>query len=279
MLFSVGLVSQFVIGGLSGVMHAVVPVDTQQNDSYFIIAHFHYVLFGGSIFGLLAGIYFWAPKFSGKLLSEKIGKWHFWLTFIGFNMTFFPMHFLGLAGMPRRYYTYAEDSGWGPWNAFVSFGALVLATSFLVFLYNIFHTIRHGERAGDDPWDAATLEWAIPSPPPPYNFAVLPTVTHRDQLWWDKYGDSHGGAHVPDAEVPTTAELQQRANAQHPHVHLPSPSIFPLISAFGLFLTAFAIMFHDPVITLGLLNLPIFAVVGMAIMIIAIYAWAFEPAG
>ena len=114
MLFAVGLVSQFVIGGLSGVMHAVVPVDAQQNDSYFVIAHFHYVLFGGAIFGLLAGIYYWSPKISGKLLNERIGKWHFWLTFVGFNLTFFPMHFLGLAGMPRRYFTYAEDSGWGP---------------------------------------------------------------------------------------------------------------------------------------------------------------------
>lgn len=279
MLFSVGLVSQFVIGGLSGVMHAVVPVDTQQQDSYFIIAHFHYVLFGGSIFGLLAGIYYWAPKFSGKLLSERIGKWHFWLTFVGFNLTFFPMHFLGLAGMPRRYFTYAKDSGWGQWNAVVSFGALVLASAFVVFLFNIFHTIRHGERAGYDPWDAATLEWAVPSPPPVYNFAALPTVTHRDQLWWDKYGDAHGDAHVPETALPTTAELQRRANAQHPHVHLPNPSIFPLLAALGLFVTAMAIMFHDPVITLGLLNLPIFAVVGMAILFIAVYAWAFEPAG
>jgi cytochrome c oxidase subunit 1 len=279
MLFSVGLVSQFVIGGLSGVMHAVVPVDSQQNDSYFIIAHFHYVLFGGSIFGLLAGIYYWAPKFSGKLLSEKIGKWHFWLTFVGFNLTFFPMHFLGLAGMPRRYYTYAEDSGWGPWNAFVSFGALILAASFVVFLFNIFHTIRHGERAGADPWDAATLEWAIPSPPPVYNFAVLPTVTHRDQLWWDKYGDQHGHAHVANDEAPTTAELQARANAAHPHVHLPNPSYFPLLAALGLFIFALGLLFHDPVITIGLLHLPIVSAAGMALLIISVYAWAFEPAG
>jgi cytochrome c oxidase subunit 1 len=279
MLFAVGLVSQFVIGGLSGVMHATVPVDTHQNDSYFVVAHFHYVLFGGAIFGLLAGIYYWGPKFSGKMLNERIGKWHFWLTFIGFNLTFFPMHFLGLAGMPRRYYTYAEDSGWGPWNAVVSFGALVLAFSFVVFLFNILQTIRHGERAGDDPWDAATLEWAISSPPPVYNFAVIPTVTHRDQLWWDKYGDEHGHAHVPNAEEPTTAEIQQRANASHPHVHLPNPSYFPLMTAAGLFIATMGILFHDPTVTIGLLHLPIVAAIGFAILIIGVYAWAFEPAG
>ncbi|TXG86994.1 MAG: cytochrome c oxidase subunit I [Thermomicrobiales bacterium] len=279
MLFAVGLVSQFVIGGLSGVMHAVVPVDAQQNDSYFIIAHFHYVLFGGTMFGLLAGIYYWAPKFSGKLLDERIGKWHFWLTFIGFNLTFFPMHFLGLAGMPRRYFTYAEDSGWGMWNAVVSFGALVLGFSFLVFLWNIFRTIRHGERATADPWDAATLEWAIPSPPPVYNFAAIPTVNHRDQLWWDKYGDEHGHAHTPSDDVPTTAEIQERANAAHPHVHLPSPSYFPLLAALGLFIFALGLLLHDPAITIGLLHLPVLAAAGVALLIVSVYAWAFEPAG
>ncbi|MEZ4508048.1 MAG: cytochrome c oxidase subunit I [Thermomicrobiales bacterium] len=279
MLFAVGLVSQFVIGGLSGVMHAVVPVDAQQNDSYFIIAHFHYVLFGGTMFGLLAGIYYWGPKFSGKLLDERIGKWHFWLTFIGFNLTFFPMHFLGLAGMPRRYFTYAEDSGWGMWNAVVSFGALVLGFSFLVFLWNVLRTIRHGERASADPWDAATLEWAISSPPPVYNFAAIPTVTHRDQLWWDKYGDEHGHAHVPTSDTPTTAEIQARANAAHPHVHLPSPSYFPLLAALGLFIFAVGLLFHDPAITIGLLHLPIVAAAGAGLLIISVYAWAFEPAG
>ena len=144
MLFAVGLVSQFTIGGLSGVMHASPPIDTQHNDSYFVIAHFHYVLFGGSIFGLLAGLYFWFPKLTGRMLDEKIGKWHFWLTFIGFNLTFFPMHFLGLAGMPRRQYTYAEESGFGDWSLVVSVGALILGASFLVFIYNMWHSFRHG---------------------------------------------------------------------------------------------------------------------------------------
>jgi cytochrome c oxidase subunit 1 len=279
MLFAVGLVSQFVIGGLSGVMHSVVPVDSHQNDSYFVIAHFHYVLFGGAIFGLFAGIYYWAPKFWGKIFDDRIGKWHFWVTFFGFNLTFFPMHFLGLAGMPRRYFTYAEDSGWGPWNAFVSAGALILGFSFLIFLWNVWHTLRHGERAGADPWDAATLEWAIPSPPPVYNFAVIPTVNHRDQLWWDKYGDEHGHAHVPNDDVPTTAEIQERANASHPHVHLPNPSYFPLLAALGLFVFALGLLFMNPSVQIGLLNLPVIAAAGVALLIVSVYMWAFEPAG
>ncbi len=279
MLFAVGLVSQFVIGGLSGVMHAVVPVDAQQNDSYFIIAHFHYVLFGGTVFGLLSGIYFWGPKIFGRMLDERLGKIHFWLTFIGFNLTFFPMHYVGLAGMPRRYFTYAEDSGWGFWNAVISAGALILGFSFLVFIYNAFKNFRHGEIAPEDPWDAATLEWAVTSPPPSYNFAVTPTVTHRDQLWWDKYGDEHGHAHVPTDAQPTTTEIQQRANAQHPHVHMPNPSYFPLLAGIGLAVFALGILFREPNVSIGLLNLPIVAALGVALLIISIYAWAFEPAG
>lgn len=278
MLFSIGLVSQFVIGGLSGVMHAVVPVDQQQNDTYFIIAHFHYVLFGGTVFGLLAGIYYWGPKIFGRMFDERIGKLHFWLTFIGFNMTFFPMHFVGLAGMPRRYFTYASDSGWGPWNLFISIGAYVLGFSFLVFLYNGFKSLRHGELAGDDPWDAATLEWAIPSPPPAYNFAVIPNINHRDQLWWDKYGDEHGHAHAETDAVPTTTEIQQRANARNPHVHMPKPSYFPLTAGIGMFLAAAGLLFLKPEVKIGLLHLPIIMALGVALLIVSVYAWAFEPA-
>jgi cytochrome c oxidase subunit I len=281
MLFAVGLVSQFVIGGLSGVMHAVPPVDTHQNDSYFVVAHFHYVLFGGAIFGLLAGIYFWYPKIFGKVLDERIGKWNFWLTFIGFNLAFFPMHFVGLAGMPRRYFTYAEDSGWGPWNLVVTIGAYTLAFSFLVFLWNVFKTMRSGERAGPDPWDAATIEWSVSSPPPVYNFARLPQITHRDQLWWDKYGDPHA-AHGNAAaraeaaeEAPLTPE-QERAIAAT--IHLPNPSYFPLLAAVGLFVVALGLLIDNPTLTIGLLNLPSLCLIGGIIMAGAIWAWAYEPA-
>ena len=175
------------IGGLSGVMHSVVPVDTQQNDTYFIVAHFHYVLFGGSIFALMGAIYFYWPKAFGKLLDERLGKIQFWLQFAGFNLTFFPMHFLGLAGMPRRYSTYSFESGWWFWNVIATIGALLIATSVLVFLINVLRTAQSEQDVGPNPWDAATLEWAIPSPPPVYNFRIIPLVTHRDQLWHDKY--------------------------------------------------------------------------------------------
>ena len=141
-------------------------------------------------------------------------------------------------------------------------------------------TIRHGERAGADPWDAATLEWAIPSPPPVYNFAVMPTVTHRDQLWWDKYGDEHGHAHVSERRRADHGRDSGSARMPaHPHVHLPNPSYFPLLAALGLFIFALGLLFHDPVITIGLLHLPIIAAAGMALLIISVYAWAFEPAG
>ena len=209
MLFAVGLVSQFVIGGLSGVMHSVVPVDTQQNDTYFIVAHFHYVLFGGSIFALMGAIYFYWPKAFGKLLDERLGKIQFWLQFAGFNLTFFPMHFLGLAGMPRRYSTYSFESGWWFWNVIATIGALMIATSVLVFLINVLRTAQSEQSVGPNPWEAATLEWAIPSPPPVYNFRIIPFVTHRDQLWHDQYDRALEASGRPDRVADAIVEVDQ----------------------------------------------------------------------
>ncbi len=191
--FSLGFIAMFTMGGLSGVMHASPPVDLQQTDSYFVVAHFHYVLFGGSIFGLFSGIYYWWPKISGRLLDERLGLWHFWLMMIGFNVTFFPQHFLGVIGMPRRIYTYAPDLGWNFWNLVSTIGALIIVLSFLVFIVNVVKTMRSGTVAGPDPWDGRTLEWSIPSPPPVYNFAIEPTVHDRDEFWLQKNGDGHGG--------------------------------------------------------------------------------------
>jgi hypothetical protein len=188
------------------------------------------------------------------------------------------MHIAGLFGMPRRVYTYPSDMGWGIYNLLSTCGAAVLTLGVVAVGVNVVLSLIRGREAGADPWGGNTLEWTVPSPPPAYNFAVIPTVTHRDQLWWDKYGDEHG-AHVSNDDLPTTAEVQQRANAQHPHVHLPNPSYFPFTAALGFFIAGLGILFRDPAITLGLLHLPIFAVVGMALMIISIYAWAFEPAG
>src|SRR5947209_10591646 len=158
-LFAAGFVAMFTIGGLSGVTHGVVPADTQQTDTYYVVAHFHYVLFGGSIFGLFAGAFYWWPKFTGRMLNDKLGKLQFWLMLIGFNMTFGPFHILGLQGMPRRIYTYPSNRGWDFWNFFATIGSFVIALSVLVFIWNIIRTARRGEPAGIDPWDARTLEW------------------------------------------------------------------------------------------------------------------------
>ena len=159
MLFALGFISMFMLGGLSGVMHAVTAVDSQQQDTYFIVAHFHYVLFGGAIFGINSGIYYWFPKITGKMLSERLGKVHFWLMLIGFNLTFMPMHILGVIGMPRRIYTYAEDMGFEFLNQIVSAGAFIIALSVIMFIINVVRSVRQGEPAGDNPWGASTLEW------------------------------------------------------------------------------------------------------------------------
>src|SRR5207249_3238297 len=161
MLFSLGFIAMFTIGGLSGVTHAIVPADYQQTDTYYIVAHFHYVLFGGAIFGLFSAIYYWWPKMTGKLLSEGIGKLHFWLMLIGFNLTFGPMHIVGLEGMPRRVYQYPPGKGWSMWNFVETIGAFIIALSILMFIANVVWTWRRGHAAGPDPWDARTLEWSI----------------------------------------------------------------------------------------------------------------------
>ena len=173
----------FLIGGLTGVMLASVPLDLQLHDTYFVVAHFHYVLIGGALFPLFGGIYFWFPKITGRLLSRKLGFWNVALLFVGFNLTFFPMHELGMHGMPRRVYTYSPDRGWNGFNLTASLGAVVIAVSVALFLVNVVRSVRRGVRAGDNPWGAETLEWATSSPPPVYNFARIPIVASRSPLW------------------------------------------------------------------------------------------------
>jgi heme/copper-type cytochrome/quinol oxidase subunit 1 len=183
MLFAVTFLIEFVVGGLSGVAIASAPIDWQATDSYFIVAHFHYVLFGGSLFGIFAGVYYWFPKFTGRMLSECLGKWHFWLTLIGFNLTFLVQHLLGLVGMPRRVYTYPDLPYWGIMNLISTIGAIVLAISVIIFVWNVIVSLRHGKAAGDNPWNAWTLEWATTSPPPVYDFDLVPPVRGRRPLW------------------------------------------------------------------------------------------------
>ncbi len=187
-LFTAGFVLLFTIGGVSGVMTAAVPLDLQLTDTYFVVAHLHYVLIGINVFPVVAGLYFWMPKMTGRLLSERLGKWNFWTMFIGFNLGFFPMHIAGMLGMPRRIYTYADGLGWNTVNLITTIGAFVFAFGVLLLLINVWWGLRKGEIAGANPWGAPTLEWSVPSPPPPYNFLVIPTVASRYPLWEEQLG-------------------------------------------------------------------------------------------
>ncbi|HME09614.1 MAG TPA: cytochrome c oxidase subunit I [Bryobacteraceae bacterium] len=189
MLFCIGFLFQFLIAGLTGVMLAIAPFDWQLTDSYFVVAHFHYVLFGGLLFTLFGAIYYWFPKATGRRLDETLGKWHFWLLVIGFHLTFDPQHFAGLLGMPRRIYTYAPGRGWELWNMISSVGVVVQGAAVLFFVFNVIYSLRKGRMAGADPWDAWTLEWSTTSPPPEYNFATLPEVRSSRPLWDLKHPD------------------------------------------------------------------------------------------
>jgi cytochrome c oxidase subunit 1 len=273
MLFAIGLVVEFTIGGLSGVTHSVAPSDTQQTDTYYIVAHFHYVLFGGAVLGFFAGFYYWWPKVFGKLLSERLGKWNFWLMIIGMNLAFGPMHILGLQGQPRRMYHWDDKRAGegffnlGFWNLVSSIGAFILALGVLMFLINIVHTHRKAAPAPLDPWDARTLEWMTTSPPKEHNFDTIPEVHALDEFFHRKYEDvGEDGNH--DLRQVTTAEeilAEQEANADH-HIHMPSPSYWPIVLAFAL-----------PIIGFGVIYNRLIAVVGVVILLLAMFGWALEP--
>jgi cytochrome c oxidase subunit I len=274
MLFSIGFIAMFVIGGLSGVTHAVVPSDYQQTDTYYIVAHFHYVLFGGAIFGLFAGIYYWWPKVFGRKLSEAGGKLNFWLMLIGFNMTFGPMHILGLQGMPRRIQTYPASLGLAFWNMVATIGAFLIAISVLVFLVNAIASFRKPKQMEADPWDARTLEWATSSPPPDYNFEEIPVVHSLDDLWHRKYAETEGGRVVPVAAGGSGegAAMDEDAGEHGAEgggghaIHMPSPSYFPLIAAAGLPIAGYGLIFGVPAVALGLV-----------ITLAGFFGWALEP--
>ncbi len=272
MLFAVGFVSMFTIGGLSGVTHAVVPSDWQQTDTYYIVAHFHYVLFGGAVFGLFAGLYYWFPKLTGKVMNSRLGKIHFWVMFLGFNLTFAPMHWLGLQGMVRRTWKYAPEFGLEPWNLAVTAGSFIIAGSMLIFIYNWYHSRRHGEDSGLDPWDARTIEWTIPNPTPEYNFAVNPVVTRLDHFWHMKYDEDDQGraARRPEAEE-VIAQLEYEGLNPPEPIHLPNPSYFPLVMALAFPLMFYGIIYHTT--AWGKALILIGAVIGLGASI----GWGMEP--
>ena len=195
MLFCCAFLFQFLCAGLTGIMLSAAPFDWQLSDSYFVVAHFHFTLIGGLVFTAFAAMYYWFPKVTGRMLSERLGRWHFWLFVVGFNLTFLTMHVPGLLGMPRRIYTYAGDRGWEIWNLIATLGVPLQVLAILIFVVNIVVSLRRGAPAGDDPWDAWTLEWATTSPPPPYNFEVVPVVSSRRPLWDLKHPDDPDGPH------------------------------------------------------------------------------------
>jgi len=238
MLFALGFIYQFMMGGFSGLMHANAAHDLQQHDTYFVVAHFHYVLIGGALFGLWSGIYYWYPKITGRLLDEKRGHFAFWFLFVGFNTTFFPMHWLGLNGMPRRIYSYQHAQGWDQLNLLCTIGAFTMAVAVVTLFYDMFiGSLRNGKVAGNDPWDARTLEWSIPSPPPAHNFDETPTVKALDDFWVTKHPellheDEHGeGSHD---------------HGHHGHddhgIHMPGGTWMPLLASVGFAIGGFGLV-------------------------------------
>ena len=255
--FVLGFIFIFVLGGLTGVMLASVPLDLQVHDTFFVVAHFHYVLIGGALFPLFGAFFHWFPKITGRLMNDGIGKINFWILFVGFNLTFFPMHILGLKGMTRRIYTYQLEMGWGPANMLATIGAFLIAVGGIVFIANAVSSAQRGELAGPNPWQAGTLEWAADSPPPNYNFLNLPVATSRYPMWADlKEQIAVTGLRNDRREVLVTTLTD--AEPHHRYV-LPGPSIWPLLTALlatvGLVGSVFRFWWYFPGVVLTAIGL------------------------
>jgi heme/copper-type cytochrome/quinol oxidase subunit 1 len=266
-LFFSSMILLFVIGGVSGFMTASVPVDWQLTDTYFVVAHLHYVLIGINVFPVVGATYFWFPKMTGRMLNEQLGRWNFWTMFLGFNLAFLPMHVTGLLGMPRRVYTYSDYGGWHALNLITSIGSFVFAIGVLLFFVNVLRSLRRGAVAGKNPWDAPTLEWSVSSPPPPYNFAVIPTLGSRHPLWEDHIGTEGAVSSIDRGmlldEGKETIGTSALDAVPDMVLEMPEDSFAPLLLALGM-----AVLF------VGLL-LKTWAVVviGGAVAALAILAW------
>ena len=261
MIFSIGFIWMFMMGGFSGIMHSAAPADSQQQDSYFVIAHFHYVAIGGILLASISAIYFWLPKIVGKMWT---GKWNIWVaivTTIGLNVTFFPMHFLGLIGMPRRTHTYLSGFGWDDYNMVCTIGAFILAFGILLFVIDIVLCVTKGKPAGDDPWDARTLEWATSSPPKFYNFARTPVVPARDALWEHKYGPKN-------RKITYIREGKQG-------IHMPSQSWMPLVASLGFI----PLGIGAALMQAGIPSMGYITVLGLVITVLGVTLWALEGPG
>ena len=269
-LYGISFIAMFTLGGISGVMHAVVPADTQQTDTYFVVAHFHYILFGGLVFALLGGLHYWYPKIMGKMLNEKLGKWGFWATFIGFNGTFAPLHVSGLIGQARRTWRYQPGKGFEIWNQIATISSFFIALGTLIMIINFIISYYKGKEAGNDPWDARTLEWSIPSPPPAYNFLVDPDIKHRDELWFRKYtlGENEELIKLDYKDEDVYEERMDYDEAiKKYNIHMPSPSILPMFVGASITVLAFSGIY---------LNIWVL-VVGILSLLFSIVAWGLEP--
>jgi cytochrome c oxidase subunit 1 len=273
MLYALGFIWMFMMGGFTGIMHSSPPVDAQQQDSYFLMAHFHHVLIGGSIFALLCGIYFWFPKVTGKLMNEGAGKLFFYTVFFGFNLAFFPMHILGMTGMPRRTHTYKAEMGWAEPNFWSTIGALILGVGIAAVVLQVIYSCFKGKPAGSNPWDARTLEWDTSSPPKEYNFGYTPVIKARDQVWENNHG--------------TDLKKMDKIAPDSHGIHMPDQSWWPLVVSIGLFIAGLGVVFHhqtwgalipfiggESVISLLHITMP-----GLILTFFGIYMWALEGPG
>jgi cytochrome c oxidase subunit I+III len=262
MLFALGFLVVFLIGGITGVQLGSVPFDLQAHDTFFVVAHLHYVLLGGSVFPLFAALYFWFPKITGRMLSERLGRWNFALMFVGVHLTFWPQHHLGFMGMPRRVHTYLVEMGWGDLNLLSTIGAFTLAAGVGVSVVNFLVSIRGGKPAGDDPWGSAELEWETTSPPPSYNFRYLPTVASRHPLWEEDRAEQPVVVGLKDDRREMLVTTLMDAHPDHRAV-ISGPSVWPLLTAVASMIAFAGVMFD-----------PFWVPVGAALFFVCIVAWA-----